>query len=67
MILIFVPLFPLVALILRDTKNWLRLVSIFFIGLSILLIIFSLWFMIDLYDETIDFKNMRQQYESNVE
>jgi len=67
MIFIFVPLFPLIALILRDTKNWLRWVSVFFVGLSIFLIIFSIWLMIELYDESIEFNNMMQQSESNIE
>jgi 4-amino-4-deoxy-L-arabinose transferase-like glycosyltransferase len=65
MFVVFFPFFPLLALYLASKRGFLKVLSRFLIGFSMLLIIFSTWFLIDLYDETQDFIELRKRYEQS--
>jgi 4-amino-4-deoxy-L-arabinose transferase-like glycosyltransferase len=65
MFVIFFPFFPLLALYLGSKQGFLKGLSRFLIGFSVLLLIFSTWFLIELYDETQDFIEIRKRYEQS--
>jgi len=65
MITTIVPLFPLFALLILKNQGWLKVFSRLLIGISFILIILNGWFLIDLYDETQDFIEIRNRYEQS--
>lgn len=65
MITTIVPLFALFALLIRENQAWLKVFSRLLIGISFILIILNGWFLIDLYDETQDFIELRKRYEQS--
>lgn len=65
MVLNYLSVLALVALLLRSQSGWPQVLSRIFIGLSLVGIIFGGWFLIDLYDETQDFIEIRNRYEQS--
>lgn len=65
MVLNYLSLLALIALLLRSKPGWRQVLSRIFIGFSLVGIMLGGWFLIDLYDETQDFIEIRNRYEQS--
>lgn len=65
MILNYLSVLPLLALLLKSKSGWSRILSYVLIGLSCIGILLGTWFLIDLYDETVDFRELQLRNQNN--
>ena len=65
MILNYLSLLALLALLLRSQPGWRKFLSRILIILVLGGLVLGGWFLIDLYDETQDFIELRKRYEQS--